>query len=228
MGQPPGGWPEAISKKVLKDEVPSTERPGKNLPAVDIEAARKEVSEKLEGAEVDNEDLAAYLMYPKVFVDYALRHEIYGPVRALPTPVFFYGMQPAEEISVEIASGKTMEIRLQTSSETDEKGDVKVFFELNGQPRTVRVANRAIKAETAAAPKADPANPNHIGAPMPGSVASVLVSVGQKVAAGDLLLTIEAMKMETGLSTDRDATVKAIHVTAGAQIDAKDLLIELE
>ncbi|TQS73213.1 pyruvate carboxylase [Rhodobacteraceae bacterium] len=228
LGQPPGGWPEAISKKVLKDEVPSTERPGKHLPAVDIEAARKEVSEKLEGAEVDNEDLAAYLMYPKVFVDYALRHEIYGPVRALPTPVFFYGMQPAEEISVEIAPGKTMEIRLQTSSETDEKGDVKVFFELNGQPRTVRVANRAIKAETAAAPKADPANPNHIGAPMPGSVASVVVSVGQKVAAGDLLLTIEAMKMETGLSADRDATVKAIHVTAGAQIDAKDLLIELE
>ncbi|WP_339109387.1 pyruvate carboxylase [Thioclava sp. GXIMD4216] len=228
LGQPPGGWPEAISKKVLKDERPSTERPGLHLPAVDLEETRAKLSAELDGAEIDNEDLAAYLMYPKVFTDYARRHETYGPVRALPTPVFFYGMEPADEIAVEIDPGKTMEIRYQTASETDEKGDVKVFFELNGQPRAVRVPNRSVKAATKAAPKADAGNPNHIGAPMPGVVASIAVSVGQTVSQGDLLLTIEAMKMETGLSADRDAVVKAIHVTPGAQIDAKDLLIELE
>ncbi|WP_406870150.1 pyruvate carboxylase [Thioclava sp. 'Guangxiensis'] len=228
LGQPPGGWPEAISKKVLKDERASTERPGAHLPAVDLEDTRAKVSEELDGKEIDDEDLAAYLMYPKVFTDYARRHETYGPVRALPTPVFFYGMEPADEISVEIGAGKTMEIRYQTASETDEKGDVKVFFELNGQPRAVRVPNRAVKAATKAAPKADAGNPNHIGAPMPGVVASIAVSAGQKVNPGDQLLTIEAMKMETGLSADRAATVKAVHVTPGAQIDAKDLLIELE
>jgi pyruvate carboxylase len=105
---------------------------------------------------------------------------------------------------------------------------VKVFFELNGQPRVIRVPNRAVKARTAAKPKAAEGNPAHIGAPMPGSIASVAVAVGQKVNAGDLLLTIEAMKMETGLHADRAATVKALHVGPGTQIDAKDLLIELE
>jgi pyruvate carboxylase len=112
--------------------------------------------------------------------------------------------------------------------ETHDDGDVRVFFELNGQPRVVRVPNRAVKARTAARPKAQDGNPGHVGAPMPGSVASVAVTVGQKLRPGDLLLTIEAMKMETGLHVDRVATVKALHVAAGQQIDAKDLLVELE
>ncbi|MCB1343098.1 MAG: biotin/lipoyl-binding protein, partial [Pseudooceanicola sp.] len=98
----------------------------------------------------------------------------------------------------------------------------------NGQPRVIRVPNRAVKAQTAARPKAATGNLNHIGAPMPGVVASVGAQAGQKVKAGDLLLTIEAMKMETGIHADRDATVKAVHVTPGSQIDAKDLLVELE
>lgn len=103
-----------------------------------------------------------------------------------------------------------------------------MFFELNGQPRVIRVANRAVKAKTATRPKAQDGNPAHVGAPMPGSVASVAVSAGQKVKPGDLLVTIEAMKMETGLHADRAATVKAVHVGPGAQIEAKDLLVELE
>ncbi len=103
-----------------------------------------------------------------------------------------------------------------------------MFFELNGQPRVIRVPNRAVKARTAAKPKAQEGNPLHIGAPMPGAVASIAVAAGQKVRAGDLLLTIEAMKMETGLHADREAVVKAVHVQAGTQIEAKDLLVELE
>jgi len=103
-----------------------------------------------------------------------------------------------------------------------------VFFELNGQPRTIRVPNRLVKATTVQRPKAETGNDAHIGAPMPGVVASVAAQVGQSVKEGDLLLTIEAMKMETGLHAERDATIKAVHVAAGGQIDAKDLLIELE
>jgi pyruvate carboxylase len=103
-----------------------------------------------------------------------------------------------------------------------------VFFELNGQPRVIRVPNRKIKSQTAAKPKAAEGNPNHIGAPMPGVIASVVVAPGQKVSAGDLILTIEAMKMETGLHADRDAVVAAVHVGPGAQVDAKDLLVELD
>jgi pyruvate carboxylase len=228
LGQPHGGWPEGILKKVLKGEAPLTERPGKTLPPVDLEAVRKKVSEELNGFTVDDEDLNGYLMYPKVFLDYMGRHKAYGPVRVLPTRTFFYGMQPGDEITAEIDPGKTLEIRLQAVGETTEDGEVKMFFELNGQPRVIRVPNRAVKAKTAARPKAAEGNPLHIGAPMPGAVASVGITVGQKVRAGDLLLTIEAMKMETGLHADREATVKAVHVQPGAQIDAKDLLVELE
>ena len=169
-----------------------------------------------------------YLMYPKVFLDYMGRHRVYGPVRALPTRTFFYGMEPGEQISAEIDPGKTLEIRLQAIGETDEKGEVKVFFELNGAPRVIRVPNRMVSGTSAANPKAEVGNPNHVGAPMPGVVASVGAVAGQPVKEGDLLLTIEAMKMETGIHAERDAIVKAVHITPGSQIDAKDLLVELE
>jgi len=228
LGQPHGGWPEPILKKVLKDEAPLTDRPGKRLPPVDLEATREKLIEDLEGFRVDGEDLMGYLMYPKVFLDYMGRHRMYGPVRTLPTRTFFYGMQPGEEITAEIDPGKILEIRLQTVGETNEDGEVKVFFELNGQPRVIRVPDRLVKSQTRARLKAEEGNAAHIGAPMPGAVASVAVSAGQKVNAGDLLLTIEAMKMETGIHAERGGVVKAVHVQAGSQIEAKDLLIECE
>jgi pyruvate carboxylase len=228
LGQPPGGWPAGILKKVLKDEKPLSERPGKRLPPIDLEKTRAEVSEMLEGKTVDDEDLNGYLMYPKVFLDYMGRHRIYGPVRTLPTHTFFYGMEPGDEIEAEIDPGKTLVVRMQAIGETQEDGEVRVFFELNGQPRTIRVPDRKAAASAAKRPKAETGNPNHIGAPMPGVVASVAVKAGTKVKQGDLLLTIEAMKMETGIHADRDATVAAVHVTPASQIDAKDLLVEFE
>ena len=227
LGQPPGGFPAAVLQKALKEEKPNTERPGKHLPAVDLEATRAEV-ETIVGDAVDNEDLNGYLMYPKVYTDYMTRHAEYGPVRTLPTKTFFYGMEPGEEIEAEIDPGKTLVIQLQAVGETNEDGEAKVFFELNGQPRVIRVPNRKIKSATAKRPKAELGNANHIGAPMPGVVATVAVKAGQAIKTGDLLLTIEAMKMETGIHADRDAVVAAIHVSPGGQIDAKDLLVELE
>ncbi|WP_284265545.1 pyruvate carboxylase [Roseicyclus amphidinii] len=227
LGQPPGGFPPGILKKVLKDEQPILERPGKGVPPVDLAKTQAELAETLE-VEVDGEDLMGYLMYPKVFTDYATRHKEYGPVRTLPTRTFFYGMEPGEEIEAEIDPGVTLVVQLQAVGETTDDGEVKVFFELNGQPRTIRVPNRKLAATVVKRPKAEAGNPNHIGAPMPGVVASVAVSAGAKIKTGDLLLTIEAMKMETGLHAERDAVVKAVHVSPGGQIDAKDLLIELE
>ena len=226
LGRPPGGWPDGIQRKVLRGEAPIEGRPGAALPPVDLEATRAEVAEALH-REIDDEDLMGHLMYPKVFADYAAHHAEFGPVRTLPTRSFFYGMEPGEEISVEIEPGVTLEIRLQAAAEANEEGEARLFFELNGQPRTVRVRDRAAAATKAARPKAEPGNENHVGAPMPGAVASVSVAPGAKVRPGDLLLTIEAMKMETGLAAERGGTVRAVHVAAGDQIDAKDLLVEL-
>ena len=228
LGQPPGGFPAGIQGKALKGEEPNTGRPGAALPSVDLEETRGDLSAQMNGREIDDEDLSGYLMYPKVFLDYMGRHRIYGPVRVLPTKTFFYGMQPGEEITAEIDPGKTLEIRLQAVGETNQDGEIKVFFELNGQPRVIRVPNRLVKSTTAKRPKVEDENENQIGAPMPGVVASVVVEKGQKVSEGDLLLTIEAMKMETGIHAERGASIKTVHVGPGDQIDAKDLLVELD
>src|SRR6056297_1801797 len=228
LGQPPGGWPKTIQKKALKGEKPITDRPGLHADPVDLEKTRAEVAEKTGDKPVDDEDLLGYLMYPKVFLDYRQRHETYGPVRTLPTRTFFYGMEAGEEISAEIDPGVTLEIRMQAIGETHEDGQARVFFELNGQPRVIRVADRSVSGSGGQRQKAELGNEKHLGAPMPGVVATVGAVAGTDVMAGDLLLTIEAMKMETGLHAERDARIKAVHVTPGAQIDAKDLLIEFE
>ena len=228
LGQPPGGWPPALQQKILNGQAAFTERPGALMDSADLPAKRAELQAQFPDETITDEDFCGYLMYPKVYTAYRQRWQQYGPVNTLPTSVFFYGMQPSDEIAVDIDAGKTLEIRLQAVSEPNDEGINKVFFELNGQPRVISIANRAVAAKSPQRPKADPSNAAHVAAPMPGVVTILAVAAGQKVQAGDLLLTIEAMKMETGLHAEFAGTVKAIHVAAGTQIDAKDLLIEIE
>jgi pyruvate carboxylase len=103
-----------------------------------------------------------------------------------------------------------------------------VFFELNGQPREVVVTDRSGEAKMPRHPKADPDNPNHVAAPMPGKISNVAVAKGQQVKSGERLLSIEAMKMETAVYSPRDASVGDVLVKAGAIVGAGDLLIVLE
>ena len=227
LGQPPGGWPAALQAKVLKGDKPLEVRPGSVEPPADFPALEAKMKGEIGGGAADNEDFCGYLMYPKVFVEYRKRNRDYGPVRTLPTPVFFYGMEPGDEISVEIDPGKILEIRLQAVGETNEDGDARVFFELNGQPRTIRVPDRKVKASAPKRPKADPGDQGHVAAPMPGVIAGITVAEGQHVKAGDLLMTIEAMKMETGLYAEKGGKIVALHVHTGSQVDAKDLLVEI-
>ncbi|MCO5059935.1 MAG: pyruvate carboxylase [Rhizobiaceae bacterium] len=225
LGQSPGGWPAALQKKALKGEKPITVRPGSLLKDADLDAGRTELEAKLD-RDVSEFEFASWLMYPKVFSDFAAAQEEYGPVSVLPTPVYFYGMQPEDEIFVEIERGKTLVVRCLAVGDVDEKGMVTVFFELNGQPRRVKVPDRAHGAGAAKARrKAEAGNEAHVGAPMPGVVSTLAVSPGQPVKSGDVLLSIEAMKMETALHAERDGTVAEVLVSAGDQIDAKDLLI---
>ena len=225
LGQPPAGWPADIQKKVLKGEEPYTEVPGSLLPPADLEAVRREIEEKLD-RQISEFEFASYLMYPKVFTDFALTQAKYGPVSSLATPVYFYGMAQSDEVFAELERGKTLVIRCLAVSDTDEKGMVTVFFELNGQPRRVKVPDRAHGAVGAASRrKADPGDASHVGAPMPGVISTVAVSAGQEIRAGDVLVSIEAMKMETAIHAERDGKVADVLVKAGDQIDAKDLLV---
>jgi pyruvate carboxylase len=225
LGQSPGGWPASLQKKALKGDAPYTDRPGSLLEDADLDAERSTIETKLERPVTDFE-FASYLMYPKVFTDYALTADTYGPVSVLPTPAYFYGMEDGEELFADIERGKTLVIVNQASSNTDEKGMVTVFFEINGQPRRIKVPDRAHGATgSAVRRKVDITNAQQVGAPMPGVISRVFVNAGQDVKAGDVLLSIEAMKMETALHAERDGKVIEVLVQNGDQIDAKDLLI---
>lgn len=225
LGFPPDGFPKDLERKVLKGDKPLPGRAGDYLPAVDLEAKRAEAAHTL-GRKCSDTDLASYLMYPKVFKDYAESHRTYGDLSVLPTPAFFYGLRNREEISIDIDRGKTLIVRLQGHAEPDPDGLVKVFFELNGQPRLIRVPKAGL-ATGKARPRADERNLNHVGAPMPGQVVTVAVKPGQKVRRGDPLVSIEAMKMESMLTAERDATIAVVHVKPGDAVNAKDLLLEL-
>jgi pyruvate carboxylase len=227
LGFPADGFPEALQKKVLKGAKPMTGRPGEHLPAVDLEAARAEAAKEV-GFELSDQDLASSLMYPKVFRDFAAQRELYGDLSALPTPVFFYGLAEQEEMEVDIEPGKTLIIRLLGRTDLEEEGVAKLFFELNGQPRMIRIPLAGGGAAAAAKPKADPANAHHIGAPMPGMVTRIAVAPGDKVSKGSPLLVLEAMKMETVVAAPADVTVAKVHIIPGANVDSGELLIELE
>ncbi|MEO0034313.1 MAG: hypothetical protein RLZZ501_336 [Pseudomonadota bacterium] len=227
LGQPVGGFPAALQKKVLAGAEPIRVRPGAVLPPADL-AAERAAAETKAGRTVSEAELASYLMYPKVFADFAAHQRSFGDVSALPTDVFFYGMQPGQEISVEIERGKSLIIRFLAIGEADADGERKVFFELNGQPRVVRISDRTVAPARVARPKAEPGNPAQIGAPMPGLVVSVAVHPGQPVEKGDLLVAIEAMKMETAVRAERAGVVAQVAVTPGTQVEAKDLLVVLQ
>jgi pyruvate carboxylase len=227
MGQPPGGFPEALQRKVLKGENPLTERPGAVLPPVDLAAERAALEHKLR-RQASDRDLAAYLMYPQVFLDYAEHRRQHGPVQVLPTDVFFYGMVSGQEIAVEIDPGKTLIVNYLAVGEPDEEGKRTVFFELNGQPRTVKVQDRALAAPGHTRRKADEAQPGQIGAPMPGLIVSVSAGAGQQVQRGDRLFTIEAMKMETAVYAEIDGEVEEVASPAGTRVDTHDLVLVIQ
>jgi pyruvate carboxylase len=226
LGQPYGGFPPELQRKILKGAAPLTTRAGAMLPPVDLEAERARIQKVLPRA-VTDEDLASHLMYPRVWADYARERLQYGDPAILPTPVFFYGMEPGQEITLDLERGKTLIVRYVATSEPHDDGTRTVFFELNGQPRSVRVTDRSQIARRAAARKIEPGNARHVGAPMPGVVTTVSAQAGTRVARGDVLLSLEAMKMETAVRAESDGEVAEVLVRAGQTVDAKDLLVVL-
>ncbi|WP_164101633.1 pyruvate carboxylase [Candidatus Laterigemmans baculatus] len=226
MGQPPGGFPERVKEVVLQDVEAVEGRPGESLPPADIEAARNEAA-KLSGRPANDRDAASILLYPKVFKDYAAHCRKYGEVDVIPTPNFLYGQEPGEEIAVEIEPGKRLIVRYLATGEPHPDGTRTVFFELNGQPREVTVTDRSLEPEGKAAVKADPEDPSQVGASMPGMVINVAVSVGARVKAGQKLMVLEAMKMETTINAPVAGTIGSIAATAGTQVEAGDLLLTI-
>ena len=225
LGQPHGGFPEAVSKAILKGEKPFTDRPNAHLAPIDFDKELKEFQKDFD--EYCNElDFLSYKLYPKVFRDFYTKHRQFGVVWRLPTPAFLYGLNDNEEIYVEIGKGKAIIIKKLYSGPVDENGFSNVYFELNGQTRIIEVKDRSAKTEKVAHVKATA--DNHVGAPIPGKVVEVKVKAGQQVAENDPLFVIEAMKMETTISAEKEGKVAKVYLSEGELVDSEDLIIEFE
>ncbi len=227
MGQPPGGFPPEVRKRILRGKKGVEGRPGESLPPADFAGTAEKVKKFL-GREPTEQDVVTYLLYPRVFQDFVAHEQAYSDTSVLPTPFFLYGPQPGEELSVDIEPGKTLIIKLLTMGEPHPDGRRTVFFELNGQPRAVTVSDKALETEVVRRPKADPTDPKQVAAPMPGLVVNVAVKIGDTLKRGQKLLTLEAMKMETTLYADQDGRAADVLVKAGTPVEAGELVVRME
>lgn len=227
IGQPYGGFPERLQKIILKDEQPLTCRPGELLEPIDFQAKKAELEKKL-GQKVTDRDVLSAVLYPGVLEEFIRHRQKYSDTSFLPTPVFFYGLDVGDEVSIDIQAGKTLIIKLNAIGRVHEDGTRNIYFELNGEPRQVTVKDLSVETEGSASVKADPDDPKQVGAPMPGKVFKLLVAVGDDIKEGDTLLSTEAMKMETNVKAKKSGVVKEVLFAEGDQVGQDDLLVVFE
>jgi pyruvate carboxylase len=224
IGQPAGGFDPVLQKKILKDIKPFTGRPNDQLKPVDLDASFTEFKSTF-GEDVSHTDHLSWLLYPKVFEEYYSRKKEYGEVWHIPTLNFFYGLCDDEEVLIEIDKGKSILVRLLTCSEPDEEGKRKVFMRLNGQTRIIEIQDKNIQPLTEEHQKAEPGNAKQIAAPIQGKLSQVLVKEGDQVKQNQPLFVIEAMKMETTITSNHAGKVEKIVLQPGKMVKADDLVI---
>ena len=223
LGQVEGGFPEKLSKLILKGGKPFTKRPNDYLEPVDFDVEFAAFQEEF-GDHKHFLDFLSFKMYPEVFRNFHEHVETYGSVKILPTPSFFYGLKQNEEILVKLGKGKKIIIRLIYRSAADENGLCTVTFDLNGQTRSIQVRDESVTSTVKVNPKA--VEENQIGAPLLGKLSSILVEAGQVVKQNDSLFVIEAMKMESTITAHMDGTVSKICLNEGELVEQGDLVIE--
>uniref|UniRef100_A0A8C3MKW8 pyruvate carboxylase n=1 Tax=Geospiza parvula TaxID=87175 RepID=A0A8C3MKW8_GEOPR len=225
IGVPPGGFPEPFRSKVLKD-LPRVEgRPGASLPPLDFEALGRELGAR-HGAPPSPEELLSAALYPKVYDEFHSFRSTFGPVACLGTRLFLEGPAIAEEFEVELEQGKTLHIKALTHGPG--AGQREVFFELNGQLRSILVRETQALKEMHVHPKAEKGAKGQVGAPMPGEVVEVRVKEGTTVAKGDPLCVLSAMKMETVVTAPVGGKVTKVHVRPGLSLEGEDLIAVIE
>jgi pyruvate carboxylase len=224
LGQPVGGFPEQLQRLALKGEEPYTDRPNAHMEPIDLTAELEKLYQTF-GSHYQETDMLSHLLYPKVFSEYHEHRSTYGNVEPIPTPAFFYGLEPNEEIMVEIQPGKRISVKFLNVTNPNEQGNRLAFFRLNGQTRAIEVHDRSQKVEVVVHKKA--VDPNHIGAPLQGSLSKVLVSEGDVVDVNAPLFVIEAMKMESTITAPRKGVIGKIHLTDKTLVEQDDLVLEL-
>jgi pyruvate carboxylase len=227
LGQPPGGFPEPLRTHVLKGATTINGRPGAHLPPFDWDGAKREM-EALAGVAVERRDVVSYALYPKVMREYMEHRALHGDTSVLPTPAFFYGLRVGEEAWADIEIGKTLIVKLISIGDIEPDGARVLTFEINGQPRSMRVADESAKVTGPKRRKVTPGRPGEIGAPMPGRVIDLVTKVGEKVQAGQKLLVTEAMKLETVVKAPISGLVREILAGSGDSVEGGDLLVVID
>ena len=227
IGFPPGGFDKKLQKVILKGRKPLTKRPGALLKPIDLQALREGLAKKF-GPELGHRDALSAALFDKVFDEFAAARRKYGDLAPVPTKNFLYGMELDEEIVVEIEPGKTLILKLLSVSPPAKDGTRKVYFELNGVPREATVRDQHVTPVTKERLKAAPGNPHHLGAAMPGVIADVKVGKGSEVEKGEVLLVLEAMKMQVNVAAPVAAVIASVPVQKGDTVDAGDLLVVFE
>ncbi|MDF2046455.1 pyruvate carboxylase [Microbacterium sp. Kw_RZR3] len=215
LGELPGGWPEPFRTKVLQGRdvrvgvTPLSDSDRADL-APDAEpATRRQALNRL--------------LFPTPTRAFDSNRNLFGDLSVIDTVDYLYGLRQGEEHVVDIDKGVKLYVGLEAISEPEEKGMRTVMTTLNGQLRPVFVRDRSVTVETKAAVNADPAQPGQVPAPFSG-VVTLKVAVGDTVAAGQAIATIEAMKMEAAITTPVAGTVSHLAIPATQQVDAGDLL----
>ena len=226
MGQPAWGFPEDLQKVVLKGEEPITCRPGKLLPPVDFDRLEQEVRKFRDDPE--RKDLISYAMYPKVYEDFCRHRKEYGYITRMGSHVFFNGMALGETNKINIEDGKTLVIKYLGLGDHNDDGTINVQFELNGMRREVAVRDPNASEKTRQVVQADESDPRQVGASIPGMVSKLHVQPGDTVEENQVLMTIEAMKMETAVTARTTGKVREIRVKEGQAVKAKELLMLLD
>ncbi|MGE4213573.1 MAG: pyruvate carboxylase [Anaerotignaceae bacterium] len=227
VGQPDGGFPEKLQKIVLKGQTPLTERAGKVLPPADFDVIKKHICEfnDIDATKVNERNILSYALYPKVYDDYCQHLEYYNDVSKLESHVFFYGLKKGEETYLKIGEGKEIIIRYVDSSEPNEDGMRTLTFEINGVMREIKVQDKQLEVNTDKNLKAEKGNPCQIGSPIPGTVGKILVKEGDRVEKNSILMTVEAMKMETSIVSKVSGVVDKIYIKEGERVMQEELLI---
>lgn len=226
LGQLHGGFPERLRQVILRGQEPITCRPGELLEPADLELERRKAAERV-GHPVDDKALVSWLLYPNVWPELSRHRETFSDTSVVPTPVFFWGLEPGQETSIEIEPGKTLIVKLVSIGKLEKDGTRDLIFELNGEGRTINVRDQSATQASAARVKAERGNPVHVGAPMPGKVLKVNVKPGDEVKAGAVLLVTEAMKMETNVKAKGDCRIAEVRFKEGDKVEKEDLLVVL-
>jgi len=227
IGQPPGGFPEPLRSRILKGKKKYDERPGADMTPLDFEKIRNDLVEKF-GNMVRDCDVMSYVMFPKVLEEYLDFKTKYGPVDTLDTRTFFIGPKIAEDLNIEIEKGKTLHVKVLAVGELKKDGQREVFFELNGQLRSLFVRDKSASKDVKIHPKAVKGQKGSIGAPMPGTVIDIKVKAGDTVKKGDTLVVLSAMKMETVVKSPVDGRIKSIAIQNGQKLEGDDLLFDID